>query len=64
MEMGRGEERVERVTWKLTLPYVKQKAKGNLLYGKKKKGFVRELPNFVKNILLHVVRDGLKKSEV
>ena len=30
----------------------------------KKKGFVRELPNFVKNILLHVVRDGLKKSEV
>ena len=31
---------------------------------KKKKGFVRELPNFVKNILLHVVRDGLKKSEV
>ena len=35
MDMGRGEERVrcmERVTWKLTLPYVKQIAKGNLLY--------------------------------
>ena len=33
--MGRGEERVicmERVTWKLTLPYVNQIAKGNLLY--------------------------------
>ena len=56
---------MERVTWKHTLPYVKQKAKGNLLYAKKKKiGFVRELPNFVKNILLRVVRDGLKKSEV
>ena len=24
---------VERVTWKLTLLYVKQRAKGNLLYG-------------------------------
>ena len=23
MDMGRGEERVERITWKLTLPYVK-----------------------------------------
>ena len=36
MDMGRGKERVrcmERVTWKLTLPYVKQIAKGNLLYG-------------------------------
>ena len=36
MDMGRGEERgrcVERVTWKLTLPYVKQIANGNLLYG-------------------------------
>ena len=34
MGMGRGEERVrcmERVTWKLTLPYVKQIANGNLL---------------------------------
>ena len=37
-ERGReeeGEERVrcmERVTWKLTLPYVKQIANGNLLY--------------------------------
>ena len=34
MDMGRGEERVrcmERVTWKLTLPYVKQIANGNLL---------------------------------
>ena len=33
---GRGEERVrcvERVTWKLTLPYVKQTANGNLLNG-------------------------------
>ena len=36
MDMGRGEERVrymERVTWKLALPYVKLIAKGNLLYG-------------------------------
>ena len=36
MDMGRGEERVrcmERVTCKLTLPYVKQIANGNLLYG-------------------------------
>ena len=36
MEMRRGEERVrcmERVTWKLTLPYVKEIANGNLLYG-------------------------------
>jgi len=35
MDMGRG-ERVrctERVTWKLTLPYVKQTANTNLLYG-------------------------------
>ena len=35
-DMGRGEERVrcvERVTWKLTLPYVKWRANGNLLYG-------------------------------
>ena len=35
MDMGRGEERVrcmQRVTWKLTLPYVKQIANGNLLY--------------------------------
>ena len=34
--MGRGEERVrcvERVTCKLTLPYVKWRANGNLLYG-------------------------------
>ena len=36
MDMGRGEERVrsmERVIWKLTLPYVKQIANRNLLYG-------------------------------
>ena len=36
MDMGRGEERVrymERVTWKLTLSYVKKIANGNLLYG-------------------------------
>ena len=36
MDLGRGEERarcIERVTWKLTLPYVKQIANGNLLYG-------------------------------
>ena len=36
MDMGRGEERVkcmERVTWKLTLPYEKQIANRNLLYG-------------------------------
>ena len=35
MDMGRGEERVryvERVTRKLTLPYVKQIANGTLLY--------------------------------
>ena len=34
-DMGRGEERVrcqERVTWELTLPYVKQISNGNLLY--------------------------------
>ena len=34
MDMGRGEERMrcmERVTWKLTLPYVKWRAR-NLLY--------------------------------
>ena len=34
MDMGRGEESVrcvERVTWKFTLPYVKQTASGNLL---------------------------------
>ena len=36
MDMGKGEERVrcmKRVTWKLTLPYVKEIADGNLLYG-------------------------------
>ena len=36
MDMGRGEETVrcvERVTWKLTLPYVKERAKRNLLCG-------------------------------
>ena len=34
MEMGRGEERyMERITWKLVLPYVKELANGNLLYG-------------------------------
>ena len=36
VDMGRGEERVrcvERVTWKLTLPYAKQIANGKLLYG-------------------------------
>ena len=36
MDIGRGEERLrcmERVTWKVTLPYVKQIANGNLLYG-------------------------------
>ena len=36
MNMGRREERVrcmERVTWKLTLPFVKLIASGNLLYG-------------------------------
>ena len=35
MDIGRGEERVrcmERVTWKLTLPYVKLPTDGNLLY--------------------------------
>ena len=36
MELGGGEERMrhmESVTWKLTLPYVKEIANGNLLYG-------------------------------
>ena len=36
MDMGRWEERVryiKRVTWKLTLPYVKYIANGDLLYG-------------------------------
>ena len=36
MDMRRGEERVrcmERVTWKLTLPYAKYMVNGNLLYG-------------------------------
>ena len=36
MDMGRREERVrcmERVTWKVTSPYVKQIVNGNLLYG-------------------------------
>ena len=36
MDMGRGEERTrcrERVTGKLTLPYAKYIADGNLLYG-------------------------------
>ena len=35
MDMGSGEDRVrcmEIVTWKLTLPYVKQIANGNFLY--------------------------------
>ena len=35
MDMGRGEERVkymERVTWKLTLPYIKWIANRNFLY--------------------------------
>ena len=35
MDMVRGEERVrcmDRVTWKLTFPYVKLIANGNLLY--------------------------------
>ena len=35
MDMVKGEERVrymERVTWKLTLPYVKEIANGNFLY--------------------------------
>ena len=36
MDMGRGEERMkcmERITWKIILPYVKQIANRNLLYG-------------------------------
>ena len=45
MDMGRGEERVrcmERVTWILTLAYVKWIAYGNLLYvsGNSNKGSV------------------------
>ena len=48
MDMGRGEERVrcmKRVTWKLTLPYVKQLANGNLLYdsGNSNRGSVSTL---------------------
>ena len=39
MDTGRGQE---RVTWKLTLPYAKQIANGNLLYdvGNSNRGFV------------------------
>ena len=36
MDMGRRKEGVRymgRVTWKLTLPYVKEIANGNLVYG-------------------------------
>ena len=36
MDMGRGEKRVrcmERITWKLALPYVKWIANGNFRYG-------------------------------
>ena len=36
MDMGKGQERVrcmERVTWTLTLTYIKQIANGNLLFG-------------------------------
>jgi len=36
MDMGRGEETVrcmDRVTWKVILPYAKQTANGNMLYG-------------------------------
>ena len=36
MDMGRGKNRMrcmERLTWKLTLAYVKYIANGNLLYG-------------------------------
>ena len=36
MDLGKREVRVrcmDRVTWKLTLPYVKYIANGNLLYG-------------------------------
>ena len=48
MDMGRGEERVrcmERVTWKLTLPYVKQISNENFLYasGNSNRGFVINL---------------------
>ena len=47
-DVGRGEERVrclERVTWKLILPYVKQIANGNLLYvsGNSKQGLIINL---------------------
>ena len=34
----RGGEGMERVTWKFTLPYTKQIANGNLLYGSGKTG--------------------------
>ena len=35
LDMGRGDERVrcmERVTWKLSFPYIESIANGNLLY--------------------------------
>ena len=45
MDMGRREERMrcmERVTWKLTFPYVKEITNRNLLYasGNSDRGFV------------------------
>ena len=48
MDMRRGKERVrcmQRVTWKLTLPYEKWIAKGNLLYvsGNSNRGSVSTL---------------------
>ena len=55
MDMGRGEERVrcmERVTWKLILPYVKWIANGNLLYG---------LGNSNRGSV-SIYRDGLRKE--
>ena len=42
MDMGRGEERgrcMERVTWKLALPYVKQIANGCMAQERKEKDY-------------------------
>ena len=50
MDMWRGEERVrcmERVTWKLTLPYVKYIAIKNLLYGSASSNRVLHQPRWV-----------------
>ena len=50
MDMGRGGKRMrcmERVTWKLILPYVNEIAKGNLLYGSGNSNRVSDQPRGV-----------------